>query len=129
MGSSAPNPSPRRAIGLKGIEIYGYVGLFPEERKMGRLFRLNLHLEYTVPRLAQTAPPIDYKEVAELVRQRFTHEGILIEHIAQELAEAILARWENVEKVHIEVHKVHPPIGILAESAYASIEMERARTA
>ncbi|RMF52743.1 MAG: dihydroneopterin aldolase, partial [Bacteroidetes bacterium] len=55
-------------------------------------------------------------------------EGYLIEHIAEELAQAILARWASVEKVRLRVHKVHPPVGILAESAYAEVEMVRSAT-
>lgn len=114
----------RRAVGLNGIEVYGHIGFFPEERKMGRLFRLDIHAEYTIAEVGGI-PPIDYREIADLVRERFAGEGTLIEHTAQGLAEAILHRWEAVEKVRIVVHKVHPPVGILAESAYAYVEMER----
>lgn len=114
----------RRAVGLNGIEVYGHIGFFPEERKMGRLFRLDVHAEYAIPEVGDT-PPIDYREIAELIKERFATEGLLIEHTAQRLAESILQRWKAVEKVRIVVHKVHPPIGILAESAYAYVEMER----
>lgn len=124
MGQTKGKLVTRRAVGLKGIEVYGHVGFFPEERKMGRLFRLDIHVEYTVSEVGD-APPIDYREIAHMVHQTFAQEGILIEHIAQALAEAILERWAPVEKVRIAVHKVHPPVGILAESAYAYVEMER----
>lgn len=124
MGQTEGKLITRRAVGLKGIEVYGHVGFFPEERKMGRLFRLDVHAEYTVSEVGGV-PPIDYREIADMVNQTFAQEGILIEHIAQALAEAILERWAPVEKVRIAVHKVHPPVGILAESAYAYVEMER----
>ncbi|MEM4406869.1 MAG: dihydroneopterin aldolase [Candidatus Methanomethylicaceae archaeon] len=114
----------RRAVGLHGVEVYGHVGFFPEERKMGRLFRIDVEAEYAVAEV-QAVPPIDYREIAQLIREAFSREGVLIEHIAQSLAEAILARWAAVDKVWIRVHKVHPPVGILAESAYAYVEMVR----
>lgn len=114
----------RRAVGLKGIEVYGHIGFFPEERKMGRLFRLDIHAEYTASEVGEV-PPIDYREIAQMVRERFAEEGILIEHIAQTIATMIMDRWPSVEKVRIAVHKVHPPLGILAESAYAYVEVER----
>lgn len=114
----------RRAVGLCGIEVYGHIGYFPEERKMGRRFRVEAHVEYRVEEVGQ-APPIDYREIAALVRERFTTEGYLIEHLAEELAQAILGRWKSVEKVRVRVHKLHPPVGILAESAYAEVEVVR----
>jgi len=114
----------RRAVGLCGVEVYGHVGYLPEERKLGRRFRIEVHVEYRVDEVSQ-APPIDYREIATLIRERFSQEGYLIEHIAEGLAQAILERWASVEKVRLRVHKVHPPVGILAESAYAEVEMVR----
>ncbi|MCS6896137.1 MAG: dihydroneopterin aldolase [Bacteroidia bacterium] len=109
---------------MKGIEVYGHIGYFPEERKMGRLFRLDIDAEYVAPEVGAT-PPIDYREIAHMIKERFVSEGVLIEHLAEEIAVAIFNRWNTVEKVRIAVHKVHPPVGILAESAYAYVEMER----
>ncbi|MCX8112040.1 MAG: dihydroneopterin aldolase [Bacteroidia bacterium] len=114
----------RRAVGLEGIEVYGHIGFFPEERKMGRLFRIDVYAEYTTSDIGET-PPIDYRDIARMVNGELAKEGVLIEHVAQALAELILDRWTAVEKVRVVVHKVHPPIGILAKSAYAYVEMER----
>jgi len=113
-----------RRVGLQSVEVYGHVGFYPEERKMGRLFRVDAEVEYRVERVGE-APPIDYREIAGLIRNFFSGEGLLIEHIAERLAEKIMERWALVEKVRIRVHKVHPPIGILAESAYAEVEFNR----
>lgn len=92
---------------------------------MGRLFRLNIEAEYRVSEVG-AVPPIDYREIAQMVKELFMGEGLLIEHLAEQIALAIFERWATVEKVRIAVHKVHPPVGILAESAYAYVEMERA---
>ncbi|MCX7607360.1 MAG: dihydroneopterin aldolase [Bacteroidia bacterium] len=124
MGSTGQVHTTRRAVGLSGVEVYGHVGYFPEERKMGRLFRVDAYLEYSVSEVGDS-PPVDYREVASLIREAFSREGILIEHIAQQLADAILERWGAVDRVQIRVYKIHPPIGILAESAYAYVEMAR----
>jgi len=104
--------------------VYGHVGYYPEERKMGRLFRIDADVEYRTEALASD-PCIDYRNIADLIRDFFSREGTLIEHIAEGLAHAIMDRWGVVEKVRIRVHKVHPPVGILAESAYAEVELSR----
>lgn len=124
MGQSSASTTIRRAVGLRNVEVYGHIGFYPEERKMGRLFRLNIHAEYRVDSV-ENAPPIDYRDIAALVNGYFAQPGILIEHAAERLALAIIEKWAAVEKVRVEVYKVHPPIGILAESAYAYVEMER----
>ena len=113
-----------RRVGLQSVEVYGHVGFYPEERKMGRLFRVDAEVEYRIERVGEV-PPIDYREIAGLIRVFFSSEGFLIEHIAEGLAEKIIERWPLVEKVRIRVHKVHPPVGILAESAYAEVELSR----
>ena len=113
-----------RRVGLRGVEVYGHVGYYPEERKMGRLFRIDADVEYRTEALASD-PCIDYRNIADLIRDFFSREGTLIEHIAEGLAHAIMDRWGVVEKVRIRVHKVHPPVGILAESAYAEVELSR----
>jgi len=104
--------------------VYGHVGFYPEERKMGRLFRVDAEVTFRVEQVGET-PPIDYREIAGLIKAFFSGEGFLIEHIAEGLAEKIMERWPLVEKVRIRVHKVHPPVGILAESAYAEVELSR----
>ena len=113
-----------RRVGLWGVEVYGHVGYYPEERKMGRLFRVDAEVEYRVETMGGD-PPIDYREIAGLIKDSFSQEGTLIEHIAEGIAHAIMERWALVEKVRIRVHKVHPPVGILAESAYAEVELSR----
>ncbi|MCS6789901.1 MAG: dihydroneopterin aldolase [Bacteroidia bacterium] len=117
------NVSVCRTIGLRGVEIYAHVGYLPEERKMGRLFRADVEVEYegTLSR----DPVIDYRDIAEILREELKGERFLLEQVVQRVAEAILARWQEVRKVWIQIHKVHPPIGILAESAYAGLEMAR----
>lgn len=124
MGHSSRIPALRRAVGLHGVEVYGHIGYMPEEQQLGRRFRIDVEAEYRLPEVGAD-PPIDYREIATFIREFFAKSGILIEHVAQELAEAILQRWPLVEKVQVRVHKVHPPIGILAESAYAYVEMVR----
>lgn len=116
-----------RRVGLNGVEVYGHVGYYPEERKMGRLFRVDAEVDYRIEAV-EAAPPIDYRHIADLIRELFSREGTLIEHIAERLAYVIMERWDLVEKVRIRVHKVHPPVGILAESAYAEVELSRFRT-
>lgn len=91
---------------------------------MGRLFRVDAEVEFRIERVEE-APPVDYREIAGLIRAFFSNEGFLIEHIAEGLAEKIMERWPLVEKVRIRVHKVHPPVGILAGSAYAEVELSR----
>ncbi len=124
MGYTSELSTLRRAVGLSGVEVYGHIGYMPEEQHLGRRFRVDVEAQYTLPEVGAD-PPIDYREIAAFIRQFFAQPGTLIEHLAQGLAEAILQRWPAVEKVQVRVHKVHPPIGILAESAYAYVEMVR----
>ncbi|MEN2993576.1 MAG: dihydroneopterin aldolase [Bacteroidia bacterium] len=124
MGSRSTGHPIRRTVGLRNVQIYSHVGYLPEERQIGRLVRVNVEVSYRLDKIT-SAPPIDYREIASLVQSSFASQATLLEEVAEQIGQEILQRWSFVEKVRVEVHKVHPPIGILAETAYAGVEMER----
>ncbi|MCS7189572.1 MAG: dihydroneopterin aldolase [Bacteroidia bacterium] len=124
MESKGKLPATRRAIGLSGIKVYGHIGYLLPEREVGRLFRVDIRIEYQQIEEG-TDPLIDYREIAKLIQTTFSAGGMLIEKVAEQIGQAILTRWDCAEKVEVWVHKIHPPITILAQSAYAYVEMVR----
>jgi dihydroneopterin aldolase len=85
----------RREIRVLGIEFTGYHGVFEEERKNGRRFRVDVIAEveglkgFTSDDLDDT---IDYRTFAQAVVDVGTGESVkLVEHLVHLMAEGCLA--------------------------------------
>jgi 7,8-dihydroneopterin aldolase/epimerase/oxygenase len=114
-------------IELAGIELHGYHGVNPEERRDGQLFLFDVWLE--VPdgtgasdRIEDT---IDYREVAALVRgvsdgRKFQ----LLEALASTLAERLLGRFP-VDAARVRVSK--PQVQLDPPVDYSAVTVERRR--
>lgn len=114
-------------IELAGLELYGYHGVNPEERRDGQLFVFDVWLD--VPdatgasdRIADT---IDYREVAALVREISDGRKFqLLEALASTLAEALLARFP-VDAARVRVKK--PQVRLDPPVDYSAVTAERRR--
>lgn len=96
---------------MTGITATGYHGVFPQERREGQPFVVDvvveMPLETSTDELEDT---VSYAELADDVVEILTGEPRnLIETVAGEIAERCLGRGK-VEAVTVTVHKPHAPI-------------------
>lgn len=99
-------------ITLTGISATGFHGVFPEERRDGQTFvvdvELGLPLETTSDALEDT---VSYAEIAEVVEEVLTGEPKnLIETVAGLIAARCLQHDDRVETVRVTVHKPQAPV-------------------
>ena len=114
---------------LTGIKAFGFHGVFPEERREGQEFIVDVAL-YTDLKIAgesdDLSTTIDYSKVAKLVEAEIRGEPLnLIEALAERTAKNILSSFSKVEKVTITVHKPSAPIDVSFENISVSIERNR----
>jgi dihydroneopterin aldolase len=115
-------------IELAGIELYGYHGVNPEERREGQPFVFDVWLD--VPegtgasdRIEDT---IDYRGVAAVVREVSDGRAFqLLEALAATLAETLLERFPPVEGVRLRVRK--PQVRLDPPVEYSAVTVERRR--
>ena len=113
-------------IRLNKMQFYGYHGVSAAERETGRRFEVDCELEVDLAEAGhsdQLADTIDYARVYDII-SRITQDKAfsLLEGLARELAEAILAEFP-VYRVTLRVRKLHPPIN----GPIGSIEVELTR--
>ena len=114
-------------IELAGIELFGYHGVNPEERRDGQPFVFDVWLE--VPdgtgasdRIEDT---IDYREVAALVREISDASAFqLLEALAATLADERVTRF-RVDVARVRVRK--PEVRLDPEVEYSAVTVERRR--
>ena len=92
-------------IRIKGLEIFAYHGVNPEEKENGQKFILDIAMQADISRAAQTDD--------------------LIERAAQVVCDAILENYPKVQSVTVELKKPEAPINAVFD--YVSVEMTRSR--
>lgn len=117
-------------IRIKGLEIFAYHGVNPEEKENGQNFVLDLTLTTDLSRAARSDDlndTVNYAAVRKAVNAAFTAEKYdLIERAAQAVCDAVLAGFPKVQSVTLELKKPEAPIHAVFD--YVSVEMTRSRT-
>jgi dihydroneopterin aldolase len=111
-------------VELRGLELYGYHGVHPQERERGQRFLYDVELEVgdrgEDDRLEGA---VDYSQVARLVRDVAETPYDLLEALATAIADAVEERFRPEHlKVRVRKPDVRPG-GIDVE--YAAVTVER----
>ncbi|HAG70411.1 MAG TPA: 2-amino-4-hydroxy-6-hydroxymethyldihydropteridine pyrophosphokinase [Lachnospiraceae bacterium] len=113
-------------ITISNLEVFGYHGVYEEEKKLGQKFlvsaRLGLDLKFAGED-DDISESVHYGKVCRLIHDHMKeHTYHLIEAAAENLAEEILLTYGRVRNVSIEVKKPWAPIGIPLEAVSVTIE-------
>lgn len=115
-------------VALRGLKARGYHGVFPEERREGQTFVVDLVLGLdTRPAAADDdlAKTVHYGIVAEEVVAVVEGEPVnLIETLAARIAQACL-KHEEVQEVEVTVHKPDAPITVPFDDVTVTITRSR----
>ncbi|QMV84582.1 dihydroneopterin aldolase [Corynebacterium hindlerae] len=101
-------------IELKGLKCYGYHGVLEEEKATGQNFYVDATCWLDCAPAAATddlTQTLNYAELAEVIYGIVTGQPRdLIETVAAEIADTIMARYELLHAVEITIHKPDAPI-------------------
>jgi 7,8-dihydroneopterin aldolase/epimerase/oxygenase len=100
-------------IALTGLRVRGFHGVYPDERREGQDFLVDvtMHLDTRAAAASDdVADTVHYGELAEEVAAIVAGDPVdLVETLAQRIADAVLAR-PLVRRVRVTVHKPDAPI-------------------
>ncbi len=118
----------RDVIRMVNMTFYGHHGVADSERELGGKFSLDIELFCDVREAGRNddlSKTVDYKAVYEVAREvEESRSYMLLEALAHDVAEAILARFE-VDAVTIRARKQSVPLGGLID--YTEVEIHRTR--
>ena len=114
-------------IRINNLEVYCNHGVFPEENKLGQKFVVSCVM-YVDTRKAGLTDELDasvhYGLVSHLLKKEMEENTfMLIERLAEHLAEKVLTYDDKIKKVDIEIKKPWAPIGLPVE--YVSVKITR----
>ena len=115
------------SIHLHNILLFGYHGIYEEEKLLGNEFELNITIKHSPQQLPvkHLANTVDYITVYELVKKRMAIPTPLLETLATEIAGQILAQFSLAEEVFLSIRKLHPPVSQLRGSVGVSFTLTR----
>ncbi|MBD2848399.1 dihydroneopterin aldolase [Paenibacillus sp. IB182496] len=116
---------------LKGMQFYGYHGVFEEENKLGQRFGVDLELLLDLREAAASddiAQSINYADLHALTKEIVEGKPFqLVEALAGAIASKLLDSYTRINEVTVRVVKPHPPFDIQFDGVV--IELRRKRDA
>ncbi len=116
-------------ISLEGLEFFAYHGFYPEERKIGNRFGVDITVgtDFTgaamLDKLKQT---VNYELLYNIVKNEMNSPAKLLEHLAYNILLRVFADFPTVTSVRVSVRKFNPPIGGVGRAAVVTMQRERA---
>ncbi|MFE1647035.1 dihydroneopterin aldolase [Microbacterium sp. P01] len=119
-------------IAVSGIRARGFHGVYPDERRDGQDFVVDVVMDLDTRRAAETDDVLDtvhYGEVTEAVAAVVSGDPVdLIETLAARIAIAVLT-FQLVEAVTVTVHKPDAPIPVPFADVTVTIHRRREQQA
>lgn len=116
-------------IHIKGLKLFAYHGVGAEEKRDGQPFVLDMALKADLRRARRSddlADTVNYAAVCQTVREAFTAQSFdLIERAAQQVVDAVLEGYPQVEEITLVLKKPEAPIP--EKFDYVAVEVTQRR--
>ncbi len=112
-------------IEVTSQKIYAYHGCLPEEARIGSPYVVDLAVEVSDERSAQSdelSDTVDYVLLARNAREEMAQRAQLLETVAQRIGHRILREAPAVDWAQVRVAKLGPPID--ADVERVTVQME-----
>ena len=115
---------------VKGLKIYAYHGVNPEEKEQGQVFILDLEAKLDLSSAFESDNLDDTVSYAKIIKLALAvmkaEKNDLIERAAYRTAKAVLEEFESIESVKLTLKKPDAPVK--ADIEYAAVEIELRRS-
>lgn len=112
---------------IKDLEVFCNHGVYPEETKLGQKFVVTCTLSLDTRkagRMDDLDASVNYGTISHLIKKQMEEETyLLIESVAEHLAEKVLLFDEKIRGVELEIKKPWAPIGLPLDTV--SIKISR----
>ncbi len=114
-------------ISLNKLLFVGYHGLYPEEKKLGNNYSVDIDIDFSpkqslIDQLDQT---IDYVLVYAIVKKWMEIPTPLLETLIGKIADDILLEHQLVKNVMVKITKLHLPIPSFEGNVSVKIDKSR----
>jgi dihydroneopterin aldolase len=116
-------------IFIEGLEFLAAHGVYEEERREGRRFRVDLSVELSRNQGCESdelEDTIDYRDLSQAVLDVAEGPSVsLIEHMGEQILSLLFMRHTSIERAQVTIRKF--ATGVPGEPACVGITLERMR--
>ena len=115
-------------IHLKGLKLFAYHGVLPQENKVGAEYTINLSLKTDFSKAAENdrlEDTTDYSKVFDTVKKEMKVPSRLLEHVSYRIARHIFQDFPEITEIRIGLYKQNPPMGADCVGAGVALSVER----
>ena len=116
-------------IRIKKATFYGYHGVLSEEQSVGGKFEADVDIYTDFSKAAEKdslTQTVDYEKVYKFMYQlALEQKYYLIESLATKIADELLKKFLQIQKVAVRVRKNNPPLGGLVDCVEVEVVKER----
>ena len=116
-------------IKISKATFYGYHGVMSEEQSVGGKFEADVDIYTDFSKAAKDdnlKETIDYHKVYSFMYNlALEQKYYLIESLAMKIADELLKKFSEIEKVAVRVRKNNPPLGGVVDHVEAEVIKER----
>ena len=98
-------------VTLRNVSFFAYHGLYPEEAVHGNTFEVDLQIKYNPSKpVHDIGETVDYVMVYEILKTEMAKPRLLLETLAEDVAEKISHSFPFIHSLEISIRKMQPPI-------------------
>mgnify|MGYP000400946376 CR=1 FL=1 len=115
-------------IALEELEFFAKHGVLTEEQIIGNRYRVDVEVEADLEKAARNdkvEDTVDYGHLYNIIKREIDIPAKLLEHLAGNILNGILAEIPKVDSAKVVLHKYNPPIGGVCK--WSKITLERRR--
>jgi dihydroneopterin aldolase len=94
---------------LTGLEFFSFHGLYPEEKLMGAIFRVDVsvlcHVDKPITSLEEA---VNYEIIYKTVKEQMAIPEDLLETVAQKIISVLQKEFTQARRVEVTIHKPNP---------------------
>ena len=114
-------------IKINNVELYAYHGVSLEEKNLGGKFSYDLEITFDISKASQTdniEDTIDYAFIINLVSEFIlVNKFNLLEKLVVEICKLVIYKFQNIQKIKINLRKHQPPINCYINSVELEYEL------
>ncbi|KAK8561555.1 hypothetical protein V6N13_149274 [Hibiscus sabdariffa] len=112
---------------LKGLKFHGFHGVYPEEKKLGQKFLVDIDAWMDLKNAGESdllSDSVDYIEIYSMVKEVVEGQPRdLIESVAESIASGTLAKYPQISAVRVQIGK--PQVAVPGPLDYLGVEIIR----
>ena len=116
-------------IRIKKATFYGYHGVLSEEQSVGGKFEADVDIYTDFSKAAEKDSlnqTVDYEKVYKFMYQlALEQKYYLVESLATKIAEELLMKFSQIQKVAVRIRKNNPPLGGLVDCVEVEVVKDR----